>query len=124
MQYLQTLSDLGDRVGTISASISLDEWAQQERIASAIPQALWDANIQLLQGDAAQEYLLGDKLESLGGHAKQYVTRPVKRLLERYDNLRQGIWATTDGVPYAKPMNPRPDLHRAGVKPPSFKRGI
>ncbi len=112
MQYLQTLSDPGDRVGAISASISLDDWAKQERIASAIPQALWDANIQLLQGDAAQEYLLGDKLESLGGHSKQYVTRPVKRLLERYDNLRQGIWATIDGVPYAKPMRPRPDLHK------------
>ena len=111
MQHLQAPRDRSDRGGSISAS-ALEDWAEQERLASAIPKELWDANIQLLEGDAAQEYLLGDKLESLGGHARQYVTGPVQRLLDRYDNLRQGIWAAIEGVPYAKPIEPRPDLHK------------
>ncbi|MEM1307940.1 MAG: DUF3854 domain-containing protein [Cyanobacteria bacterium P01_H01_bin.153] len=95
-----------------TTSEHLNEWAERDRINSAIPKALWDANIQLLSGDAALEYLLAAKLESFGGHATQYITQPVRRLLDFYAHLRDGMWCVHEGVcevPYAKPINPRSD---------------
>ena len=95
---------------SVNKTLRLYEWVDQERIKSAIPKALWDANVQVLQGDMAQEYLLGDKLASFGGHSAQYATKPVRELLSRHENLRDGIWAFCgEGVPYCKPINPRPD---------------
>lgn len=101
-------------LSTISAYQQLEEWADRDRINSAIPKALWDGNIQLFRGDAALEYLLGDKLDSFGGHSKQYVTQPVRRLLERYESIRQGIWGTVESIPYAKAIAPRPNPDKSG----------
>lgn len=95
---------------SVNKTLTLYEWVEQERIKSAIPKALWDANIEVLQDDFAFEYLLGDKLASFGGHSAQYATKPVRDLLKRHENLRDGIWAFRgEGVPYCKPINPRPD---------------
>jgi hypothetical protein len=92
----------------------LREWADRDRISSGIPKDLWDANVQLLRGDDAIEYLLGDKLGTFGGHSQQFATKPVQRLLKQYERLCDGIWASRHGVPYAKPMNPRPDFYKPG----------
>ncbi len=86
----------------------------QEFRESGIPDHLTLANIQWLEGDAALEYLLGDKLASYKGHAQQYATGPVRSLLKRYESIRAGMWCTRDGVPYAKPVNPRPDPNKLG----------
>jgi hypothetical protein len=94
-----------------ASACQLEAWAEQDRISSVIPKALWDANIQLLDGEDALDYLIGAKLGSLGAHSQQYVTRPVRQLLDRYDSLRKGIWCVLDAIcetPYAKGIHPRP----------------
>jgi 5S rRNA maturation endonuclease (ribonuclease M5) len=105
-----SLRDQQSPLSAVSA-YQLEEWAEQDRISSAIPKALWDANIQLLTGEDALDYILGAKLKSLGAHSQQYITKPVRQLLDRYDSLRKGIWCLLDAIcetPYAKGIAPRP----------------
>lgn len=55
----------------------LAEWVD----GSAVAPALAAANVQSLQGWPVLEALAGDRLEALGGHAGQYATGAVSRLL-------------------------------------------
>lgn len=61
----------------------LAEWVN----GSAVAPELAAANVQTLQGPAVLEALAGDRLEALGGHAGQYATGAVVRLLRPLEPL-------------------------------------
>jgi hypothetical protein len=92
----------------------LAEWIQ----GSAAHPALAAANVQTLQGSAVLEALAGDRLEAMGGHASQYATGAVARLLRLLEHLAEagGWWCSgldplADWAPMAwgqlKPDQPR-----------------
>jgi P4 family phage/plasmid primase-like protien len=93
---------------------TLDEWVDRDRASSAIPKPLWDANIATFEGQGAVEYLLGDALGQMPGQGQQYVTAPVKKLLDKYSSITQGGWGTRDGVPYFKSWHPRLNTRKPG----------
>ena len=87
-------------------------------VDSAISSAIATANFATLSGKPVLERLAGDKLNELGGHAGQYATAPVKRILERYSSVAESGWWCTGGVDPLnhwepmewgcfKPINPR-----------------
>ena len=98
---------------TISSQPSLQDWMLNDFRQSAIPDALTTANVQILTGDTALQVLLEDKIAQLQT-VNSYVTLRVRRLLDVYDSLRDGLWCTRQGIPYAKPIHPRCDPHRLG----------
>ena len=106
-------SDTGHRYGSDRAWPLLQEWMLDDFRQSAIPDALTTANVQILSGDTALQVLLEDKIAQLQT-VNSYVTGRVRRLLEIYDSLRDGLWCTRQGVPYAKPIHPRCDPHQLG----------
>ena len=118
LQYIESFSK------ALQHQQSLTDWAESERIKSAIPKGLWDANTQVLAGDYALDYLLGEYLDNLEVHGP--VTRFSRNasrkhiakgqdILSRYEDLSDGIWAFRgEGVPYCKPINPRPDWQDTG----------
>lgn len=92
----------------------LAEWVE----GSAIHPALAAANLQTLAGAAVIEALAGDQLEQLGGHAQQYATAAVARLLRPLEPIAAagGWWCSgldplADWAPMAwgqlKPAAPR-----------------
>lgn len=111
MPLLPRDPDLKDRLGTDCVAPNLEAWAQEDFRLSAIPQPLMDANVQILSGEDALAYLLEDKVSKMQ-RVSSYITKPVQQLLSRYDHLKAGIWATTYGVPYAKPIHPRMDPYK------------
>ncbi len=113
MPHLQTLSDPGDRLGSITASTQLEAWAIADFRGSAVPDRLTHENIEVLIGDEALQAVLEDRIAKLQ-KVDSFVSVGAKRLLERYEPLRDGIWCTKDGIPYAKPINPRPSSHKLG----------
>ncbi len=92
---------------------ALQEWMLDDFRQSAIPDALTTANVQVLSGDTALQVLLEDKIAQLQT-VNSYVTGKARRLLQVYDSLRDGLWCTRQGVPYAKPIHPRCDPHQLG----------
>jgi P4 family phage/plasmid primase-like protien len=93
---------------------TLDKWVDRDRASSAIPKPLWDANIATFEGQGAVEHLLGDALDQMPGQGQQYVTAPVKKLLDKYSFITQGGWGTRYGVPYFKPWHPRLNTRKPG----------
>ena len=97
----------------------LAEWVT----GSAIATALAEANLQSLAGSDVLEALAGDRLEHLGGHAQQYATGAVARLLRPLEPVAAagGWWCSgldplADWAPMAwgcfKPNSPRWDTER------------
>jgi hypothetical protein len=105
----------------------LAEWIE----GSAVHHQLAAANLQTLQGREVIEALAGDRLEQLGAHGLQYVTAPVRRLLEPLEAIAAagGWWCSgldplADWAPMAwgcfKPDAPRIE-HREGKGPRARK---
>jgi len=113
MEAILTPSDTGDRCGSDGALQSLEAWMLEDFRHSAIPDRLTTANVQILTGDAAIQVILEDRIAQ-SQKVTSYVTSGVQRLLEVYEPLRDGLWCTRDGIPYAKPIHPRPDPHKLG----------
>lgn len=67
----------------------LEEWATGSGVAEAIVRV----NVRSYTGEAVHELLIGDRLEQAGAHGHQYVTGPVRALLENRDTLALGGWA-------------------------------
>ena len=97
----------------------LAEWIEE----SATHPALAAANVQTLQGPAVLEALAGDRLAQMGGHASQYATGAVSRLLRPLEPLAAagGWWCSgldplADWAPMAwgtfNPDAPRWDQER------------
>jgi hypothetical protein len=97
----------------------LAEWVAE----SACQPALAAANVQTIAGSAVLEALAGDRLAQLGGHASQYATGSVARLLRPLEPLAAagGWWCSgldplADWAPMAwgtfKPDAPRWDQER------------
>lgn len=94
------------------------EWLLSDTRASGIPDDLALLNAEWVEGEAAIEVLAGEAIAQLGGHASQYVTGSVKKILDRYEFARAGGWVaygcTLDGKPgevaHLKPIAPRPKL--------------
>ncbi|WP_008310670.1 DUF3854 domain-containing protein [Leptolyngbya sp. PCC 6406] len=112
MESTLTPRDTGDR-GGYGAWQSLEEWMLADFRRSAIPDRLTTTNVQVLSGDAAIQEILEDKIAQ-SQKVTSYITVGVQRLLTVYEPLRDGIWCTLAGVPYAKAINPRPDPHKLG----------
>ena len=66
----------------------LNEWVE----GSGIDVEIAKQNLSSLDGDYALEALTADRLSQLGGHAQQYATAPVARLLQRYQHAADGGW--------------------------------
>ena len=96
-----------------TAHNTLHTWALDDFRASAIPDCLTLENIQVLSGQDALQVLLEDKIAD-SQKVTSYITASTQRLLECYDSIQDGIWVTSHGVPYAKPINPRMDPHKLG----------
>jgi hypothetical protein len=97
----------------------LAEWIE----GSACQPALAAANVVSLQGRDVLEALAGERLAQMGGHASQYATAPVTRLLGLLEPLAEGggWWCSgldplADWAPMAwgcfKPDAPRWDAER------------
>jgi hypothetical protein len=100
---------------------------------SAVAPELAAANVQSLRGHAVLEALVGDRLEQLGGHAGQYVTASVARLLQTLEPIAEaGGWWCAGLDPMAgwapmgwgcfKPDRPRVES-RDDREPQTGKRG-
>lgn len=113
MKVTFTPSDTGDRCGSECALHSLETWMLEDFRRSAIPDRLTTANVQILTGDAAIQVILEDRIAQ-SQKVTSYITTGVQRLLQVYEPLREGMWCTREGIPYAKPINPRPDPHKLG----------
>lgn len=70
----------------------LREWVE----GSGVHPALAAANVVSLQGPAVLEALAGERLEAMAGHASQYATTPVARLLKPLEPLAEagGWWCS------------------------------
>jgi hypothetical protein len=99
----------------------LSEWVDQ----SGIHPELAAANLQSLAGAPVLELLAGDRLEQLGGHASQYATGAVARLLRPLEPIAAaGGWWCSGLDPLAdwasmrwgtfKPAAPRFDHDNVG----------
>lgn len=97
-----------------AAAHHLAEWVD----GSAVAPTLAAANLQTLAGSAVIEALAGDRLEQLGGHAQQYATTALARLLRPLEPIAAagGWWCSgldplADWAPMAwgqlKPAAPR-----------------
>jgi hypothetical protein len=97
----------------------LIEWVE----GSAVAPELAAANLQTLRGPEVIEALAGDRWDALGGHAQQYATGAVVRLLRPLEPLAEagGWWCSgldplTDWAPMAwgqfKADQPRWDTER------------
>ena len=91
----------------------LEDWMLADFRQSAIPDRLTTANVQVLCGDDAIQAILEDKIAQ-SQTVTSYITVGVQRLLKIYEPLRDGMWCTREGIPYAKPFHPRPDPHKLG----------
>ena len=88
----------------------LAEWVD----GSGISEEIARANLVSLEGDDALAALVEARLETMGGHAQQYVTAPVSKLLKRFANAADGGWWCATQAPSQscgwgclKPDNPR-----------------
>lgn len=101
----------------------LAEWIA----GSAVAPELAAANLQSIAGPAVLEALAGDRLEALGGHASQYATGAVSRLLAPLEPIAAagGWWCSgldplADWAPMAwgcfKPDAPRWDADRGRAR--------
>jgi ribonuclease HI len=99
--------------------VHLTEWVE----GSAVAPELAAANLQSLRGPEVIEALAGDRWDSLGGHAQQYATGAVQRLLRPLEALAEagGWWCSgldplADWAPMAwgqfKADQPRWDAER------------
>ena len=84
----------------------LNEWVE----GSGVDPEIAKLNLSSLDSDDALEALTADRLGQLGGHAQQYATAPVARLLERYQHVTEGGWwcgTALSSWGCFKPNNPR-----------------
>ncbi|BDM83847.1 DUF3854 domain-containing protein [Acaryochloris marina] len=98
-------------------------------VGSSIEPAIASASFETVPGEDAVELVLGKKLESLGGHAQQYVTKSVESLLESYKHLEDGgLWCPGTGeYGQLKPETPRKDEKGKTIKyenPPGVPLGV
>ena len=94
---------------------TLHTWALDDFRASAIPDRLTLENIQVLSGQDALQVLLEDKIAE-SQKVTSYVTAGSRRWLDNYESIQDGIWVTSYGIPYAKPIHPRMDPYKLGKR--------
>jgi hypothetical protein len=66
----------------------LKEWVE----GSGIDPEIAARNIISMDGEAVIDTLCGDRLEAASGHGQQYATRPVAKLINRYEQAAEGGW--------------------------------
>ncbi len=66
----------------------LEEWTRYSGVSEAITRL----NVTSYAGESVHELMIGDRLEEAGGHGQQYVTGPVRVLLDNRDSLELGGW--------------------------------
>ena len=71
--------------------IEVKHW-EELTIGSGITPEIAAANFRSMAGQEVIERLAEEALGQLGGHSNQYVTAPVKRILERYEQVAEGGW--------------------------------
>ncbi|MGL5058714.1 MAG: DUF3854 domain-containing protein, partial [Microcoleus sp.] len=92
--------------------IDLSHWLEMQK--SAIHPSITTENVQSLDGQTALRYLLEAKMGTFGGESDQYATGPVKNLMNRYENMREGGWWAGD----KEWGSFKPDKPRIAVKTP------
>ena len=86
--------------------MSLFSQHYEELKASGISDEIIDRYFYSVEGQSAQEILIEDALEKLGGHAQQYATGRAKQLLDQSEHVKEGGWiCRTNGQ--IKPDQPR-----------------
>mgnify|MGYP001201638490 CR=1 FL=1 len=93
----------------------LDEWVQGSGISEEIAQL----NLQTLKGQDAINVITEEKISNLPGHAQQYATAPIARILKKFDHLSEGGWwcpGTPGNWGCFKPDNPRTDEKGKTIK--------
>jgi len=109
----------------------LSEWVD----GSAVAPALAAANLQSLAGAEVLEALAGARLEAMGGHAGQYATGPVQRLIRPLEPVAAagGWWCAgldplNDWAPLAwgcfKPDRPRIDWREGKPRQRKYEHPI
>jgi hypothetical protein len=66
----------------------LREWVE----GSGVDPDIAARNVISLDGDDALEAITAARIEAMGGHAQQYATVPVAKLLDRYQHVSAGGW--------------------------------
>lgn len=107
---------------TVSVDYTLSTKHRQELEASCVSPDIIGRYFFSIDGEAAQELLIGDALEALGAHSQQYATAPVQRLLQQSEHVKAGGWfCRANGQ--IKPDSPRQALKKdeSGQWAPSDK---
>lgn len=107
--------------GSVQA-LTLEEWAIADFRSSGISEDYARINFEMLQGDAAVEILTEHAIAEV--QSVHYVTKPARRILDRYQFAAQGGWvamsASLDGIDmpsaYFKPIAPRREKGGFGTK--------
>jgi conjugative relaxase-like TrwC/TraI family protein len=84
----------------------IDEKHWEEMKQSAIHPDLIADNMRSLEGEAVIDRLLSEKLATMG--SGQYVTQPMAREIQRYEQLTEGGWWGTAGVDAKSLVNLQP----------------
>ena len=66
----------------------LKEWT----IGSGVAEEITRLNVTSLSGESVLDALIGDRLEAAGGHAQQYVTGEIRKLIHSREQLMEGGW--------------------------------
>ena len=66
----------------------LAEWT----VGSGVAEGIARLNVTSYAGEAVLELLIGDRLEDAGGHAQQYVTGEIRKLVHSREQLMLGGW--------------------------------
>ena len=74
--------------------------------ASGISDAIIERYFFSIEGEAAQQWLIEDAISELGGHAQQYATAPVRKLIKLSNHIMAGGWGC-EANGQIKPDEPR-----------------
>lgn len=66
----------------------LEEWT----VGSGVAEGIVRLNVTSMAGESVLEELIGDRLEEAGGHAQQYVTGEIRKLIHSREQLMEGGW--------------------------------
>lgn len=83
--------------------------------ASGISDAIIQQYFSSIEGESAQEWLVEDAFDNLGGHSQQYATKSVQRLLSSSEHVKLGGWVCSANG-QIKPDEPRTDKDGKVIK--------
>lgn len=122
--------DWSDSIGLTGGGIAADlwNWTLNDFRKSAVPDRLTLANVTCASGDEAVEILTETKISTLQ-KVTEYVTRPAKHFLNRYQFAAVGGWLTygtplsdePGQTPLFKPKQPRAELRNGRRRPIKYE---